>query len=70
MCSNWKMKFITCSKPQKYTSFFSISKLKPPYVKPFETPLLKSSQVKKHKYEYLPKPHDESPRLKCVKLKP
>jgi hypothetical protein len=67
VCSNWKMKFI---KPQKYISFFSISKLKSLYAKPFETLLLKSSQVKKHKYEHLPKPHNESLGLKCVKWRP
>jgi hypothetical protein len=60
------MKVITCLKPPKYTLFFSISKLKQLYVKPFETPLLKNSQVKKNKNEHLPKPHDESFGLKGV----
>jgi hypothetical protein len=56
------MKVITCSKPPKYTLFFSISKLKQLYVKP----LLKNCQVKKNKNEHLPKPHDESFGLKGV----
>jgi len=50
------MKVIMCSKPPKYIFFFSISKLKQLYAKPFETPLLKNSQVKKEKMNNYPNP--------------